>query len=138
MISDIGILNKCTFIERSLRRINEEYRNVNDLFGIDYRGQDSIILNLQRACEAAIDFANYLVKKKKLGVPRDSRAVFEILGESSIISHEIAEKMKRMVGFRSLSVHAYQNIDMQIVQQIIENNLSDFTSFTSTIQKNQI
>ncbi len=87
MISDIGILNKCTFIERSLRRINEEYRNVNDLFGIDYRRQDSIILNLQRACEAAIDLANYLVKKKKLGVPRDSRAVFGILGESSIISH---------------------------------------------------
>jgi len=138
MISDIGILNKCTFIERSLRRINEEYRNVNDLFGIDYRRQDSIILNLQRAYEAAIDLANYLVKKKKLGVPRDSRAVFEILGESSIISHEIAEKMKRMVGFRSLSVHAYQNIEMQIVQQIIENSLSDFTSFTRTILKNQI
>jgi len=138
MISNIVILNKCTSIERCLRRINEEYRNVNDLFGIDYRRQDSIILNLQRACEAAIDLANYLVKKKKLGVPRDSRAVFEILGESSIISHKIAEKRKKTVGFRNLSVHAYQNIDMQIVQQIIENSLSDFTSFTSTIQKNQI
>ena len=46
--------------------------------------------------------------------------------------------MKRMVGFRNLSVHSYQNIDMQIVQQIIENSLSDFTSFTSTILKNQI
>lgn len=135
MISDIVIINKCATIERCLKRVNEEYRSVNDLFGVDYARQDSIILNLQRACESAIDLANYLVKKKKLGVPRDSRAVFDLLAEANIISNEIGGKMKKMVGFRNLAVHAYQNIEMKIVQKIIESSQSDFTSFTSQILK---
>ena len=135
MISDIVIINKCATIERCLKRVNEEYRSVNDLFGVDYARQDSIILNLLRACESAIDLANYLVKKKKLGVPRDSRAVFDLLAEANIISNEIGGKMKKMVGFRNLAVHAYQNIEMKIVQKIIESSQSDFTSFTSQILK---
>jgi len=35
--------------------------------------QDSIILNLQRACEASIDAAMHLVRVKRLGIPQESR-----------------------------------------------------------------
>ncbi len=35
--------------------------------------QDSIILNLHRACEASIDAAMHLVRVKRLGIPQESR-----------------------------------------------------------------
>jgi len=35
--------------------------------------QDSIILNLQRACEASIDAAMHLVRVRRMGIPQESR-----------------------------------------------------------------
>ena len=50
------ILNKTTTIERCIKRIHGAYEgNPEDL--TDHTKQDSIILNIQRACEASIDLA---------------------------------------------------------------------------------
>lgn len=48
------VLNKVSTIERCVKRIEEVYAN-NPLNLKDYTKQDSIILNIQRACEASID-----------------------------------------------------------------------------------
>lgn len=135
MIQDDIILNKSTVIERCLRRIREEYAGREDLFGTNYTIQDSIILNLQRACEASIDLANYIVKKEKLGIPLQSRDAFDLLFKAGLLSRELAEKMMKMIGFRNLAVHSYQELNLKIVRSIIENNLDDFKEFTSTILK---
>jgi uncharacterized protein YutE (UPF0331/DUF86 family) len=118
-----------------LRRIREEYAGREDLFGTNYTIQDSIILNLQRACEASIDLANYIVKKEKLGIPLQSRDAFDLLFKAGLLSRELAEKMMKMIGFRNLAVHSYQELNLKIVRSIIENNLDDFKEFTSTILK---
>lgn len=43
--------------------------------------QDSIILNLQRACEASIYIAMHLVRIHKLGILQESREVFDMLAD---------------------------------------------------------
>ena len=78
------IINKSEVIERCIHRILEEYDNdINNLK--NYTKQDSIILNIQRACEACIDLAMHVVSEKKLGVPQISREVFDILKDHGII-----------------------------------------------------
>lgn len=73
MKNDI-ILNKISNIERCLKRIDEEYdHNADNLQ--NYTKQDSIILNIQRACEASIDIAMHVVAEKKLGIPQTSRVM---------------------------------------------------------------
>ena len=68
------IINKSVIIENCLKKINEEYdSNVNNLG--DYTRQDSIVLNLQRACEACVDMAMYIVSTRKLGIPQVKRSV---------------------------------------------------------------
>ncbi len=65
MLNDI-IINKIAIIGRCLKRINEEYEdnpeNLNNL-----TKQDSITLNIQRACEACIDLAMHIVAEKRMG-----------------------------------------------------------------------
>lgn len=56
------ILNKIRIIERCLKRINEEYANT-PLNLENFTKQDSIILNIQRACEAAIDLGMHVVEE---------------------------------------------------------------------------
>ena len=41
--------------------------------------QDSIVLNLQRACEASIALAMHIVAEKKLGIPQKSQEAFTLL-----------------------------------------------------------
>jgi uncharacterized protein YutE (UPF0331/DUF86 family) len=65
------ILNKVSIIERCIKRIHEEYDNNPDHLE-NYTKQDSIVLNLQRACEASIDLAMHIVADKKLGLPQKS------------------------------------------------------------------
>jgi uncharacterized protein YutE (UPF0331/DUF86 family) len=131
MKNDI-ILNKVNIIERCIKRIHEEYENnPNNLQ--NYTKQDSIILNLQRACEASIDLTMHIVAEKKLGLPQNSRDTFSLIEENGIIPSSLSQKMKSMIGFRNIAVHDYQEINLTILQKILENHLVDFIQFTKTI-----
>lgn len=133
MVNDV-ILNKIASIERFIKRINEVYAsNPSNLD--DYTKQDSIILNIQRACECSIDLAMHIVSEKKLGIPQNSRDAFEVLEANNIIDNTLSNKLKPMVGFRNIAVHDYQNVNMKVVQTIIEKHLNDFEEYTSAIKK---
>nr|WP_290912296.1 DUF86 domain-containing protein [Anoxybacillus sp.] len=131
MIHDV-ILNKISVIERCLKRIHEEYEN-NPNHLENYTKQDSIVLNLQRACEASIDLAMHVVAQKKLGLPQTSRDAFTLLEQHGILSSSLSQKMKAMVGFRNIAVHDYQELNLTILQKILDNHLTDFTEFTKAI-----
>ncbi|MBB4073842.1 uncharacterized protein YutE (UPF0331/DUF86 family) [Anoxybacillus voinovskiensis] len=126
------ILNKISVIERCMKRIHEEYEN-NPKHLENYTKQDSIVLNLQRACEASIDLAMHIVAQKKLGLPQTSRDAFTLLEQHGIISSSLSQKMKAMVGFRNIAVHDYQELNLTILQKILDDHLTDFTEFTKTI-----
>ncbi len=134
MVIDNVIVNKSKIIERCIQRVNAEYQN-NQLNLFDnITKQDSIVLNLQRACDATIDLAMRLIRKKKLGVPQTSREAFELLAEKSLISPELLISMKRMVGFRNIAVHQYQTLNIEIVKMIVENHLGDFGNFIDVVK----
>ncbi|WP_078430234.1 type VII toxin-antitoxin system HepT family RNase toxin [Alkalihalobacterium alkalinitrilicum] len=133
-MNDDVIINKANIIERCLKRINEEYDNNPENLK-NYTKQDSIILNLQRACEASIDLAMHLIAKKKLGVPQTSREAFDVLHQQDLIPEELAKKMKAMVGFRNIAVHDYQKVNLDILKSILENHLIDFQQYTKVIMQ---
>lgn len=132
-MSDDIVLSKISSIERCLNRISEEYTGKEDQFRTNLTVQDSILLNLQRACEASIDLANYLIKKNKLGSPQNSRESFDVLTQAKVIDPLLSDKMKRMVGFRNVAIHEYHTLSIDIVEKILQHNLSDFRLFTKQI-----
>src|SRR5690554_3177302 len=99
MTKDI-IINKTENIRRCLNRIEEVYADQDENL-INYTKQDSIILNLQRACEACIDLAMHIVSERSLGVPQSSRDAFDMLNTQGIIDDAMNIRMKAMVGFRN-------------------------------------
>lgn len=87
---------------------------------------DAVVLNLQRACEQAIDAACREVSRRGLGVPADSADAFTLLERERLVSPEVAERMRRMVGFRNIAVHEYRKLDPLIVRTVVEHRLGDF------------
>ena len=122
------ILNKFETIEKCINRINEEYQNNPENLD-DYRKMDMIVLNLQRACEAVLDLAVYIVSTRKLGLPQTKREAFILLEENNIIDSKISKNMQGMVGFRNIAVHDYKEIDEEILKDVIENHLNDLLDF---------
>jgi len=131
------LTNKAATIERCLKRIRNEYSNDPVNLYENITKQDSIILNIQRACETAIDLAMHEIRIWRLGIPQDSRDAFTILFREGLISKALAEKMMAMVGFRNIAVHDYQELNLEVVQRIIEKNLEDFLEFTRILIKAQ-
>ncbi|TRZ92203.1 MAG: DUF86 domain-containing protein [Methanosarcinales archaeon] len=130
------VLNKKERIERCIRQINIYYRMSSDKpFEKDYFKQDAIAANLQRAAEQAIDLANHVIKKRKLGLPKESWESFLILAREHVIPIELAEKLKGMVGFRNILVHEYQDIDIKIMVDVIEHHLDDLIVFTNHVME---
>lgn len=126
---DDVLLNKAAIIERCLKRIAEEYRGHEDELATNFTRQDAIVLNLQRACEAAIDAAMHLVRTKRLGVPQSGREAFSLLERAGILPAELARQMEKMVGFRNIAVHAYQEISLAVLKGILESRLTDLQRF---------
>jgi uncharacterized protein YutE (UPF0331/DUF86 family) len=126
---DNVVLNKVATIERCLHRVHEEYAGQAANLEHDITRQDSIILNIQRACEASIDLAMHLVRRFTLGVPQDSRHAFDLLMDAGKLEAAMADALKRMVGFRNIAVHDYQRLNLAIVRSIIEHNLEGLRAF---------
>lgn len=132
---DDVILNKAASLERCIRRIKEEYVGFEQELKTNFSKQDSIILNIQRACENAIDMATHIVRIEKLGVPLTSRDVFELLSNQKIIPVELSRTLQRMVGFRNIAVHDYSALELPIVEKVITLHLIDFEQFSEILVK---
>ncbi|MEH6394624.1 type VII toxin-antitoxin system HepT family RNase toxin [Pseudoalteromonas sp.] len=126
------IINKLSTIKRCLGRINDEFTNELE-FKQSYTKQDSVILNLQRACEACIDIANILIKYHKLGIPQSARNSFELIANAGLISTDSATALKKMVGLRNIAVHDYQTLNLDIIIAVINKHLSDFEKYSKEV-----
>jgi uncharacterized protein YutE (UPF0331/DUF86 family) len=129
-MADPVIFGKAGIVERCVKRAREELASSAD-FASDYTRQDAAILNVERACEAAIDIANRIIRLHKLGAPVSSRDGFALLVAGGVIGQDLADRLVRMIGFRNLAVHQYHKLDIAIVQAVVEKSLDDVLEFSA-------
>ena len=101
---DDVILNKYAIIDRCLKRVEEEYRGNGRTLSTDFTRQDSIILNIQRACQTAQDLANRVIRIRQLGIPQNARESFSLLADTQLLPPKLANTLSKMVGFRNIAV----------------------------------
>jgi len=128
------IAQKITSLQRSVARAREALTLAGSEFRTNYNLQDAAILNVIRACDTSIDLANMLIRKRRFGVPSESKDSFVILMRENVIPHGLGDRLKRMVGFRNLAVHQYRELDLDIVESVIRKNLDDLLEFAQTIR----
>lgn len=132
MVDDL-LLNKAATIERCVARARQEYAAAGEHFATDFTRQDAAVLNVQRACEAALDIGHHIVRRERLGLPQSARDVFDMLSAAGWVELALADAMKRMVGFRNIAVHDYQELLLPITASVITEHLDEFLRFTAAI-----
>jgi uncharacterized protein YutE (UPF0331/DUF86 family) len=124
---DDVIYNKAAIIERSLKRMKEEYSADPDLE--NYTHIDAMILNIERACQAAVDMAMHIVSVTHSGIPQNSAEAFILLSKNKLCSSSTAKSMVAMTGFRNVAIHEYQKIELAILKAIAEKEWKGLVVF---------
>lgn len=132
-MADDVLINKAATIERCVRRAREEYAKDPTGFGADFTRQDAAILNIQRACEAALDMGQHLIRRDRLGAPQSARDVFALLASAGRIDAELCRRLQNMVGYRNIAVHDYQTLQLPITVAVITQHLGDFLAYSALL-----
>lgn len=125
-LNDIA-LNKAAIIERCIRRIHEEYAADPTLSQITH--VDALTLNIERACQAAIDLAMHIVADQRLGMPQSSGEAFTLIHKAGHIPEDLEKHLRAMTGFRNVAIHQYQDLDKEILHVIARTGWKDFVHF---------
>ena len=134
MLEQDVILSKISIIKKCLKTIASVKENAGkELEG--YLIDDITVLNLQRAIQAAIDTAHIIIADNGLELPATYKQSFAILAKQKIIPHALAQDLMKMVGFRNIAVHNYQQIDTEILHSICIHHLKDLEDFYTRIFK---
>ena len=100
----------------------------------DYDLQDIVCVNLERAVQTCVDVAAHILADINVPAPDSMAAGFDELQKLGYLPEPVAVQLKKAVGFRNISVHAYQEIDWAVVFSIITTRLSVFSDFAGCIK----
>ena len=132
MVERDVVLAKIGAIDRCLQRI-EEVRGARagSLTPLDI--EEITVLNLTRAAQAAMDLASHVVSTEAYGLPTSVSEAFTLLAQHGVIATDLADRLRKMVGFRNIAIHDYQTIDSRIVDSIVQTRLDDLRTFAATV-----
>jgi uncharacterized protein YutE (UPF0331/DUF86 family) len=123
------ILLKVSSLQRCLSRI-EEKRPVNSqLLTENFDLQDIISVNLERAIQICVDISSHILSDFPDRPPETMGETFSALSQKHIIPKELAESLRKSVGFRNISVHQYHKLDWEIIYKIITHYPDNFKEF---------
>lgn len=117
---------KAAVIERALRRVLEIYNSDPELK--DMMHVDALTLNVERACQAAIDLAMHVVACKHLGMPQSQADAFRLLADAGEIERTLAERMIGMCGFRNILIHQYQELEIDSLHKVASERWKDLVA----------
>jgi uncharacterized protein YutE (UPF0331/DUF86 family) len=127
------VAKKLAFIEtcvRELRTLARPERIADDL-----REERFVEHTLQLAIQAALDVGSHIVSDERLGEPETSRDVFRLLGRAGVVPADLTGRLERMAGFRNVLVHLYQEVDVAVVRDVVQNHLGDLLEFVAAIRR---
>lgn len=128
---DDVVLNKAAIIERCVRRVHAEYR-LNVALD-DFTHIDALTLNVERACQAAIDLAMYIIARDHLGMPQASADAFRLLGDANRLTAATVRAMRAMTGFRNIAIHQYRDLDMDVLRAIATDHWRALVTFCTEL-----
>ncbi len=126
------VLAKVETLDRCLGRIAEARRRAgHGLEPMDV--QDIVVVNLQRAVQAMIDLAAHVVATEGLGLPDSLGGTFTLLERERLLDPVLADRMRKMTGFRNVVVHEYRRLDPKILESIASERLGDLRDFAARV-----
>jgi len=124
------INQKLESLRRCVTRLESRCPESIGALEVDLDAQDILALNLTRAVQLCVDIASHwIAEHPDLTSPITMGQSFEVLAERGVISPELADDMRKSVGFRNIVVHNYEAVNWEVVFVICHEHLDQFREF---------
>lgn len=134
-MAPIVLQHKLDSLQRCLARIRAKCPTTVEELREDADVQDILVLNLSRAVQLCVDMALHLLTEAGRPTPETMGDAFDQLAQSHTLDHELAQRLRKAVGFRNIAVHSYSAIDWAIVHAIATRHLDDFKDFARAVSQ---
>ena len=94
-------------------------------FRSDFRNIDSALHRLQTSIQALVDTGGYIIASLGLRTPGSSGEVIDILMEHGLLKAGQRDRTISMIQFRNRIVDFYNDIDLKVLFQILQEELID-------------
>ena len=89
---------------------------------------------LQLCAQNVLDIATHLVASAGRDAP-DYASALDELGRIGIVPADHVARIRGIAGFRNVLVHAYLDVDLARVHELLTTRLEDFEAFASHIER---
>lgn len=115
-------------VEQRLARIDQELDVLprargagRERYLLDRSLQREVERALQVSIQACIDVGAHIVAAGGLGAPSDYAGVFQLLARGAGLDRDLADHLKRAARLRNLLVHAYLEIDQDLIWESLDD-----------------
>ena len=95
--------------------------------------QDSVLHNLQLAIQGCIDIGSHIISDEGWGIAGSLGDILYPLRDRNVIEADLTERLVAMIGFRNILIHEYDDINIDIVYDILQNRLKDIDQYLLSI-----
>lgn len=126
------VQSKLDIIPENMEKLDILRRMSHEEFIGDFRNIDSALHRLQTSIQALVDIGGYIIASLGLRTPSTSGEVIDILVENGLLKTEQRDRYISMIQFRNRIVHFYNNIDLKLLYQIIQDELMEILEIYRT------
>lgn len=89
---------------------------------------------LQLCAQNALDIATHIVASEGRDVP-DYAVAIDRLAELGVLDPGFAGRFRGVAGVRNIIVHAYLDVDLEVVHRLLNERLDDFVEFARCVRR---
>ena len=119
------VQNKLDVIPANLEKLEILRAMGYEEFTSDFRNIDSSLHRFQTSIQALVDIGGYIIASLGLRAPGTSGEVIDILVEHGLLHAAQRDRYISMIQFRNRIVHFYNDIDLKILYQILQEEVVD-------------
>jgi len=127
------VQSKLDIIPENLEKLEILRAMGNEKFTSDFRNIDSALHRFQTSIQALVDIGGYIIASLGLRTPGTSGEVIDILVEHGLFNAGQRDRYISMIQFRNRIVHFYNNIDLKVLYQILQEELLDIRELYRTL-----
>lgn len=90
---------------------------------------------LQLSIQSIIDVVHLILIESDIKRPEDNYKAVDAIVRNDVLSEELGEKLKSMIGLRNVLVHEYGDIDRSKIYNIINKDLKDLEGIHGSIKE---
>jgi len=127
------VQNKLDIIPENLEKLEILRAMDYEEFTSDFRNIDSALHRFQISLQALVDIGGYIIASLGLRTPGTSGEVIDILVEHGLLNAAQRDRYISMIQFRNRIVHFYNDIDLKILYQILQEEVVDIRELYRTL-----